>query len=431
MHYTAHYADLEHEIKPVTSGYRLALVYSLCSGQKIDDMIQSYKTTETFKDCLNKLSELKKPFAISLDHQYTHESLSNSGALALKGVDTERYNFLRAASMRLSNDNQLCFCIVKANLKIEQTGPDDYESSSSRKQNFWGNRSYYKDSAKAKLTAVEEEEYETDDDEGNSKCKTIDNWYDLDGKPILDDRFQVSVDFFSKIFDISNESEEDKINSWMLVDHDVDYTGNAGTTITTKYDKYLLAFWPKKLQFKIMSKFSTDKAIDSLQDETNSEIKLKNLEHLLNKLNGNEIIEISDNDNDNNDDDDDDLNTINDFSLKYRSYRSNGSKMNSQSYSKLIHLLKSVQKPLLTKLFIEMIRPKETESPVGENIFLQWKKENMEVTIFRQILTDLIVNSEVISLKNIENFFTTNVNAKTIEQNCCVAQVRLSKYFFL
>ena len=48
MHYTAHYADLEHEIKPVTSGYRLALVYSLCSGQKIDDLIQSYKTTETF-----------------------------------------------------------------------------------------------------------------------------------------------------------------------------------------------------------------------------------------------------------------------------------------------------------------------------------------------------------------------------------------------
>ena len=29
-HFAAHYADLEHELLEVTSGYRLALVYSLC-----------------------------------------------------------------------------------------------------------------------------------------------------------------------------------------------------------------------------------------------------------------------------------------------------------------------------------------------------------------------------------------------------------------
>ncbi|KNE63848.1 hypothetical protein AMAG_19077 [Allomyces macrogynus ATCC 38327] len=30
VHYAVHYADAEHELNPVTSGYRLALVYSLC-----------------------------------------------------------------------------------------------------------------------------------------------------------------------------------------------------------------------------------------------------------------------------------------------------------------------------------------------------------------------------------------------------------------
>lgn len=30
VHFAAHYADLEHELREVTSGYRLALVYSLC-----------------------------------------------------------------------------------------------------------------------------------------------------------------------------------------------------------------------------------------------------------------------------------------------------------------------------------------------------------------------------------------------------------------
>lgn len=29
-HFAAHYAELEHELLEVTSGYRLALVYSLC-----------------------------------------------------------------------------------------------------------------------------------------------------------------------------------------------------------------------------------------------------------------------------------------------------------------------------------------------------------------------------------------------------------------
>lgn len=30
MHFAAHYADLEHELREVKSGYRLAMVYSLC-----------------------------------------------------------------------------------------------------------------------------------------------------------------------------------------------------------------------------------------------------------------------------------------------------------------------------------------------------------------------------------------------------------------
>ena len=40
MHYEAHFSDLEHEIKPVTSGYRFVLVYSLCSDGNIDECIK-------------------------------------------------------------------------------------------------------------------------------------------------------------------------------------------------------------------------------------------------------------------------------------------------------------------------------------------------------------------------------------------------------
>ncbi len=36
IHFEAHTADVEHEIKSVTSGYRFVLVYSLYSDKEID-----------------------------------------------------------------------------------------------------------------------------------------------------------------------------------------------------------------------------------------------------------------------------------------------------------------------------------------------------------------------------------------------------------
>lgn len=37
-HYVAHYADCEHEVEPVLSGYRLSLVYSLCRKKTIKEL---------------------------------------------------------------------------------------------------------------------------------------------------------------------------------------------------------------------------------------------------------------------------------------------------------------------------------------------------------------------------------------------------------
>ena len=70
MHFTAHYADLEHEIKPVTSGYRLAFVYSLCSNDKIALNLSKSEIANRLSDVLKqkKFSNLNKPLAIALDH---------------------------------------------------------------------------------------------------------------------------------------------------------------------------------------------------------------------------------------------------------------------------------------------------------------------------------------------------------------------------
>ena len=42
IYYSAHFAEIKHEVKPVTSGYRLVLVYILCCGDKQFD-IKKYR----------------------------------------------------------------------------------------------------------------------------------------------------------------------------------------------------------------------------------------------------------------------------------------------------------------------------------------------------------------------------------------------------
>ena len=78
--YAAFYADCDHEIKPLTSGYRVALVYNLVQ-QKGGKKIQ----LEPLEMHVAKLSEILKdddgddgmvPKIILLGHQYTPENFS-------------------------------------------------------------------------------------------------------------------------------------------------------------------------------------------------------------------------------------------------------------------------------------------------------------------------------------------------------------------
>lgn len=80
INYTAFYADCEHEVKPLTSGYRVCLTYNLVqekSGKKIQlNSLESYveKLAAIFKK--QSLSGEQKPYIILLGHQYTPENFS-------------------------------------------------------------------------------------------------------------------------------------------------------------------------------------------------------------------------------------------------------------------------------------------------------------------------------------------------------------------
>ena len=79
--FAAFYADCEHEIQPVTEGYRLCLVYNLVQRQ--GEYIPGPDTSEQVERMAEILAEEKDewdaPKAILLDHQYTPANFSRDG----------------------------------------------------------------------------------------------------------------------------------------------------------------------------------------------------------------------------------------------------------------------------------------------------------------------------------------------------------------
>src|SRR5665213_1148868 len=78
--YAAFYADCDHEVKPLTSGYRICLVYNLIqqkSGDKIRlTSLESY--VGILAEIFTEQHDDAKPFIVLLGHQYTPENFSEN-----------------------------------------------------------------------------------------------------------------------------------------------------------------------------------------------------------------------------------------------------------------------------------------------------------------------------------------------------------------
>ncbi len=107
MGYAAFYADCDHEVKPVISGYRICLTYNLIQkkqGQKIT--LQSIKKqvdilAGIFEAAVNENGS--KPCIVLLDHQYTPENFSGE---ALKLNDRYKAEVMMRAA-------KSCGCYAK------------------------------------------------------------------------------------------------------------------------------------------------------------------------------------------------------------------------------------------------------------------------------------------------------------------------------
>lgn len=132
INYAAFYADCDHEVKPLTSGYRVCLVYNLVlqkSEKKIGlQSIQTHAARLSEILTQNKVTEETKPYIILLGHQYTPENFSND---ALKLNDRAKAEALLQAAQRVGYYAKLCLVTSFLSGAPDYDGHYDYDDDGS------------------------------------------------------------------------------------------------------------------------------------------------------------------------------------------------------------------------------------------------------------------------------------------------------------
>ncbi len=236
--YTAFYADCEHEIKPITSGYRVCLTYNLVQ-QKGEKKIQMHQ----LEGHANRLAEILKAAEdyqdilkiILLGHQYTP---SNYMMEALKLDDRPKAEALILAAKRAGYYAKLGL------VTSYQTGEliDDYDYGSSRSRG----RGRYDD--------YDDDGLAEDGEMGEvyDEHVSVEHWMQ-EGVPSLDNIQFKKEDIISA----------DELNEGEPIEKDAEgYTGNAGMEMTYWYHYGAIFLWPRKYQFDVLSKLSAGNKLE-------------------------------------------------------------------------------------------------------------------------------------------------------------------------
>ncbi len=109
LNYAAFYADCDHEVKPLGSGYRVCLVYNLVqkkAGKKIElASLQTHAAKLAELLTRHQAVEEHKPCIVLLGHQYTPENFSHD---ALKLNDRAKAETLLLAAQKAGYYARLC-----------------------------------------------------------------------------------------------------------------------------------------------------------------------------------------------------------------------------------------------------------------------------------------------------------------------------------
>jgi hypothetical protein len=227
--WAAFYADCLHELRPVTEGYRLALVYNLLRTGKgtppsppdrRPEVTQVAKLLSQWSDALlGKLeSPLPSKLAYILEHRYTPDSLSFS---ALKNADSASADVVKAAA------REARCSLYLAMVSIEESGSAEYSGGG-----------YYDDEDN-----VGEDDFEVI--EVFDRTQQITQWRSVDDTLI----HLAPLPFEDK--EISPPDSLDSEASDEVSFHEA--TGNEGASFERTYRRAALVLWPEHRVFTVIN----------------------------------------------------------------------------------------------------------------------------------------------------------------------------------
>ena len=251
--YAAHYSDCEHEVTEITSGNRLALVYSLCwsatgappapaaSAEFIQNIAAIIPTVCT---------EKRKKFVWFLAHRYSSAGLSGNGKSALKGHDASVAKVFQAANEVLPEEKKFDFHIAVVTRTLEQYG----DCHRYRGRGIFGIYGDFEPNGN---------EYE--------EINVERQWFKLDGAE--QKMGEVNVDFENEVVNYrcpdSTNIEDYKNEFWGDASNEdfMGPTGNAGASQTYWYQNCAIFAWPKANTFYLMCESGYDAAVEWLANE--------------------------------------------------------------------------------------------------------------------------------------------------------------------
>ena len=191
----AWYADVLHEVKPITSGFRLALSYNLIQHDHtpIPLPLPGSSTVAKLNRIFSSWSEgiFVEPLVVicyKLEHKYSQSNLSR-GFACLKGVDAHRVARVKEAAEGLGLG--VCLGQLVLNVTIED---NDYRYAN------WEGRPY--------IDA--DDEPDDDEEDESSRSMTLDKLVDLNGKNVFLKNDHISVEDEQTLLIPKNAFENEK-----------------------------------------------------------------------------------------------------------------------------------------------------------------------------------------------------------------------------
>lgn len=257
--FAAFYADCEHEVRLVTSGFRLALVYNLTlvrskctvtapqSGEHIEKLALILEQWKGKYGQASGPQESTPPtkLAILLEHQYSPAGLTFD---TLKGIDRAKAKMLFAAAARSGYDSSVAIVTYWETGSAEPSG-EYYPSRRSRHR--------YDD--------YEDEDYENEEDESDGEhimgevfdeSLQADYFSDADGRPLNYSGIPLSK---------GELVSETPLNEWKPDQEEFEgYTGNAGMTLERWYHHAAVMLWPAEFRFDVLCEAGVESVVSGL-----------------------------------------------------------------------------------------------------------------------------------------------------------------------